>query len=1318
MTLNDTKLKAYLDNELTAPERAQVEQALTTSPAAQERLAALQAQQAAVTARLDALTPTGAEQSPTRLALRRLRSTLTADRQATDNGLAGDSLSVWEAPSLGTQFKQGLRRLWPGRPGGGFFGRGLGRVVSFALLLLAIGATIILWPTVKQQIAQPETPIARPDKATPAAQGEGTPGRILFGVSNNDFAKVKTGLYTLDPDGTNLTQITETGPTDNVTATYAADRQQLALSLSGVSGRNDIYVMNSDGSNRINLTDSDAYDFFPVWSPDQTQLAYLSMIESDDETVTSDLYIIDADGTNRRRLTDDEPRIFHHTWSPDGQHLAFIADDDGQNHLYVSDAAGTKLTRLTDREAHFPDWSPDGTRLLFFNEGTIYTIQADGTDVTPLPSDAHYSFVNLRAVWSPTGRKIAFTATGPNADGIRVNTALFVVQADGSDLTRLTVETLKVGLAFAWSPDGERLVFTAGRNGNDDLYVVNADGTNLRRLTDDSIGGISFVEWTTLPEIPSTTDASEPVVSRSKQQLLFEGPNGLTLTDAEGMAPVLLITPAENWITGGTWSPDGQQIAYVGQAGEKSEIYLMNADGTNWRRLTETEGTPFLPDWSPDGHYLTFSADHGDIPNIYVIAADGSNQHKLTSDDTSDVVPRWSPDGEKIVFASFREDAYDIYTINRDGTGLTRLTDQPEAEWHPVWSPSGQQIAFVAGSMNENGSIDAYDVYVMNSDGTNRRRLTNFAADDFRPGLAWSPDGKKLAFAVKSETRTDLYTVGVDGTDLTQVTTSVNVGFNFDWSAAGRRLAFSTYPNEQGRSDVFIVDADGTNLRRVTEAGGLGSVEWQPIPQQTADTMHVVVALQPIRQGEPFRAGSIGRRAWPAGQVPPGAIANESDVAGHVAAMDIVQGQVIVREMLSPTATISALTNIPLDQLVLQPEDLPADTTWQKSGPMILDDPANPLIHNPSFEASEVVENYHIFATVPLATPEDEREINVPVGNYVYRFQTTAQAMAQRAEILQRLQPDGTPGDTLGNPTPEPFITVTPYEEGGTVHWTVFLHHNLLALLMMDNGLPIIAPAPALESEFMELQSDAILTLRHRIEGRLPERSATTPRLLNPGQSQSVLIPLLSPSRIDSALGFEVSYPARWRRRFSEAMIIFAPSRDGLDPDAITGPTIWLGRVDPESEVLDLLEKHLNPAAGQVDQVEDTFFDSGDYPWTAVQGRLTPADGAEPTIATLAVTVRNGQGYFWLALAPAKKWNQVEPHFQEMLDSLEFSEPLDSLRQTLDEAVTNFETCAAVRQRVLTSDPAKCIAPSGHIFVDAPLTFEVLLDTLREMADG
>jgi formylglycine-generating enzyme required for sulfatase activity len=245
--------------------------------------------------------------------------------------------------------------------------------------------------------------------------------------------------------------------------------------VSGRDGNQEIYVMNADGSEQINLTKHPADDWMPSWSPDGQRIAFVSERDGNPE-----IYVMTADGSGQTRLTDSPYPELRPAWSPDGRRIAFLQNEAGNDDIWVMDTDGSHRTRLTDAPAHEvdPSWSPDGQRIAFasdaYDNQDIFVMNAeDGSGNVRLTTHPAGDFLPC---WSPDGTRIAF-GTGRDE-----NEEIYVMNADGSEQANLTNHPASDWFA-SWSPNGEQLAFASDRDGNREIYVMAADGSGPVRLT-------------------------------------------------------------------------------------------------------------------------------------------------------------------------------------------------------------------------------------------------------------------------------------------------------------------------------------------------------------------------------------------------------------------------------------------------------------------------------------------------------------------------------------------------------------------------------------------------------------------------------------------------------------------------------------------------------------------------------------------------------------------------------------------------------------------------------------------------------------------
>ncbi|MCH7744877.1 MAG: PD40 domain-containing protein [Chloroflexi bacterium] len=265
---------------------------------------------------------------------------------------------------------------------------------------------------------------------------------------------------------------------------------------------------------------------------------------------------------------------------------------------------------------------------------------------------------------------------------IGVHDEIYVMNADGTAQTRVTISPKSDDWNPSWSPDGSKIAFVSKRNGISEIYVINADGSEPTRLTFNKSR-----DW----DSTWSPDGSK-IAFASRRDADFE----IYVMNADGSEPTRLThNDVPDWNP--TWSPDGSKIAFASERDGNSEIYAMNADGTNQTNLTQSKSVDTRPSWSPDGSKIAFASDRDGDFEIYVMNIDGTNPVSLTSNRSVDRMPLWSPDGSKIAFASERDGNFEIYVMNADGTEQTNLTNSPGNEDSlPSWSPDGSKIAFAS----------------------------------------------------------------------------------------------------------------------------------------------------------------------------------------------------------------------------------------------------------------------------------------------------------------------------------------------------------------------------------------------------------------------------------------------------------------------------------------------------------------------------------------------------------------------------------------------------------------------------------------------
>jgi TolB protein len=264
------------------------------------------------------------------------------------------------------------------------------------------------------------------------------------------------------------------------------------------------------------------------------------------------------------------------------------------------------------------------------------------------------------------------------------------------------------------------------------------------------------------------------------------------------------------------------RIVFAKRNSPATDLYTVNFDGSDLRRITQYQSLTLSPRWSPDGRYLAFTSYKDGNPDIYLQELANGKTRKLVSYPGLNLPGSWSRDGKRLLVTLSRDGNQEIYDMNVENSLLQRLTREYSIDVSPVRSPDETRIAFVS---NRGGSPQ---IYLMDADGGNVRRLTQ--EGNYNTSPAWSPKGKKIAYEGSVNGRFQIFVIDEEGGAPQQLTSGWGDHESPVWSPDGRYLAYSV--RGYGRSRIEIINAGGQNARVLHEGNdGCLTPFWSPRPR-------------------------------------------------------------------------------------------------------------------------------------------------------------------------------------------------------------------------------------------------------------------------------------------------------------------------------------------------------------------------------------------------------------------------------------------------------------------------------------------------------
>jgi Tol biopolymer transport system component/dienelactone hydrolase len=400
---------------------------------------------------------------------------------------------------------------------------------------------------------------------------------------------------------------------------------------------------------------------------------------------------------------------------------------------------------------------------------------------------------------------------------------------------------------FTWSPDGKTIAFIGPTGGGFDIWTVPSSGGQVRRISSTQrfkkqLRWSADSKWLAFVAYQDDGNSDLRAVNLSESTVL-----NLTDTAAEESDPA--------------WSPDSKQIAFTERTGAKTSIMSVDIASGMARKLTEAPASDLQ--WSPDGKWLVFVAnflqlrdERRENEDIFVLPAAGGEPRLVTGGTPRfrETSPSWAPDSRRIVYTSEESGFSNLYITDTQSGARQPLTSGTVDNYSPKWSSDGNTVAYVRA---ENSILHVFGITIANgrmirlsdTDGVNGGFGTGAAAGP--PGmLAWSPDGKRLAYTHSDPARTsDVWVAGLDGSRPVQLTNSMPGELlrasRFSWPD---RINYRSFDGQEISALVYKpkgpkprVGHPAVLLYRDT-LDGAHAIAWDPIVQFLASNGYLVFA--------------------------------------------------------------------------------------------------------------------------------------------------------------------------------------------------------------------------------------------------------------------------------------------------------------------------------------------------------------------------------------------------------------------------------------------------------------------------------------------
>jgi TolB protein len=260
------------------------------------------------------------------------------------------------------------------------------------------------------------------------------------------------------------------------------------------------------------------------------------------------------------------------------------------------------------------------------------------------------------------------------------------------------------------------------------------------------------------------------------------------------------------------------------RTGDK-EIYLMDWDGANERRITAHRTVSLFPAWNADDSGVAYVSYLEGAPGIYMADIATGRKRPLVTDTAFSTSPTFSPDGRHMAYTSSLQGNTEIFVAGADGSNPRRLTFTNAIDTSPAWSPKGSEIAFTSSRSGRP------EIWVIDPEGANTQRLSS--SGEYNDGAAWSPDGTQIAYATRRGGTFQIAVTNRVTLETRILTSGAGNKESPTFSPDGKKIAYThSLGGRSGtRTQVWVMDADGRNPTQLTAEGNNFSPSWSGYPE-------------------------------------------------------------------------------------------------------------------------------------------------------------------------------------------------------------------------------------------------------------------------------------------------------------------------------------------------------------------------------------------------------------------------------------------------------------------------------------------------------